>query len=136
MLLKASDDFEEVGGGWVAFGAEHLMQCLGVDAGLLGQRGKAHGRIDEIAQNLSAQRALACQQRINGVTQQAAAKLLVTAHPRLYRLSKIPRQRHGSLLFCNLYSCQHATASAMSSCCRCLVPPQSRMTIRSPSFPK
>jgi len=47
------------------------MQRLGVNAGLLGQRGKAHRRIDEVAQNLPAQRALARQQSIDGVAQQA-----------------------------------------------------------------
>ena len=45
------------------------MQRLGVDAGHLSQRRKAYGGIDEVAQNLAAQRRLARQQSIDGVAQ-------------------------------------------------------------------
>jgi hypothetical protein len=74
MLLKAGNDFEEVGSSRIAFRAEHLMQRLGVDAGLLGQRGKAHHRVDKVAEDLAAQRPLARKQSINGVAQQAPPK--------------------------------------------------------------
>ena len=54
VLLKTSNDFEEIGSRRIAPEAEHLMKGLDMDAGLLGQRGKAHRRIDEVAQNLAA----------------------------------------------------------------------------------
>lgn len=102
MLLQTSDDAEEVCCGWVAFGSEHLVKGFYMDAGFLSQRRKAEGRIDEIAQNLAAQRGLAREKRLDGVAQQSAAKLLIAARSRLHRLSKISRQRHGPLLFCRL----------------------------------
>ena len=67
MLLQAGDDIEKIRRSRIALGAEHLVERLYVDAGLLSEQGKAYGRIDEVAQNLSPQRRFARQQGIDGV---------------------------------------------------------------------
>jgi hypothetical protein len=101
MLLQASDDIEQIRRGRIALRPEHLVKRLYMNSRLLRQRGKAEGRINEVAQNLAAQSSLARQQRFDGVAQQPAPKLLIAPHPRLHRLPKIPCQRH--LFDSNIY---------------------------------
>jgi hypothetical protein len=53
MLLQASDDVEQIRRRRIAFGTEHRMQRLHMNAGLLRGRGKAESRMDEVTQNLA-----------------------------------------------------------------------------------
>ena len=72
--LQIRNDCEQVAGGRVSVGAQHLVQGLDVKLGVLGQLRESNGGIDVVAQELFAERYLAGEEALDSFREESFAK--------------------------------------------------------------
>lgn len=94
-FLQHPDDFGEIRRGRIAARAEHPHQALRRYPGRFGQRQKADGRVDEIAQHRASGADVALDQSLHSFLKQCRAESRIGFGPGLNVIPKAAGQGHG-----------------------------------------
>src|SRR5215510_1252875 len=137
-LLQVGNHVKEVPSLRVALRTQHPHQTFHVLPGQHAECLKANRGIDIITQNGFTGICVPGKEAVEGLSQESLAKRAVFLSSYFDGFLEIACQRHVQRSFCfrALYVVQRSCAVRMSRFCRFFVPPPSKMTKCSPSFPK